>query len=474
MTDLEGLTRVLLREYDHETDREKVVAELVRQYQFYKNLPASVLEELARAVIEECEASAASPTDPIVREVVALPGSGVTVGKQGVGCRGLGDFIAHQLIARVSETSQEAVLAPTSLDDAGAVHLPEIDAGAGDDAKTAGAPGEGGETRPMLIVSKMEGMHSRLSDFPFLAGFHVTRAALRDLLVKGARPISIMVDVHLGDDADVAKLFDFMGGVSAVCELAGVPITAGSTLRIGGDMVIGTRITGGIAGIGVTRHLLARREIRAGDAILMTEGAGGGTIATTALYGGQPDFVKETLNIKFLEAAQALLTAALLPKIHCMADVTNGGLRGDLFEINSEARTGVEVDEGVVRTLVNERVLALLEDTGTDYLGVSLDALLIYCEPQWVPEIVAAIEGAGVTVARVGTVTESGKVVFKSADGDLTSIPRFRESAYTPVKRVVGEETPDDQEARNARVEAEAQRAMAKRDRVVEYIREQA
>ena len=91
------------------------------------------------------------------------------------------------------------------------------------------------------------------------------------MYVKGAKPISILVDVHLGDDADVGKLFDFMAGISTICELANVPLTAGSTLRIGGDMVIGTRLVGGIGGIGITKgNLFARRNIKQGDKILMT------------------------------------------------------------------------------------------------------------------------------------------------------------------------------------------------------------
>jgi hydrogenase expression/formation protein len=122
-----------------------------------------------------------------------------------------------------------------------------------------------------------------------------------------------MIDSHLGDDADVGKLFDFMAGVSTISELAQVPITAGSTLRIGGDMVIGDRLVGGIAAIGITsKNILARRNIQLGDKILMTEGAGGGTITTTAVYSGNHEIIKETLNIKFLEAANIILNSSYL------------------------------------------------------------------------------------------------------------------------------------------------------------------
>ncbi|MFW9990260.1 MAG: AIR synthase-related protein, partial [Candidatus Odinarchaeota archaeon] len=188
-----------------------------------------------------------------------------------------------------------------------------------------------------------------------------------------------MIDTHLGDDADVGKLFDFIAGVSAISDLTKVPITAGSTLRIGGDMVIGNRLVGGISAVGLCNRLLARRNIQNGDKILMTEGAGGGTITTTAIYSGNHDVVKETMNIKFLKASETILNSDYIDEIRAMCDVTNGGLRGDLYEINYEANCGVNIFEEKVRNLVNPKVLSMLEKVGVDYLGVSLDALLIYC-----------------------------------------------------------------------------------------------
>ncbi|MHA1325513.1 MAG: AIR synthase related protein, partial [Candidatus Helarchaeota archaeon] len=300
MADLEGLARTLISQ---NFDEQQIIATLMKEYLFYKAISIEDAEQLARAVLLEVQNSDKPIADRLIRDLLDYPKADITIGRQGVGCRGWGDFFVHKLIADLSETATKPELSPKSLDDAGAVVFK-------------------GQKKRIYLVSKMEGMHSRLSDYPFLAGFHVTRAALRDLYVKGAKPISIMIDIHLGDDCDVGKLFDFMGGVAAVTELTETPITAGSTLRIGGDMVIGTRITGGIAAIGVAENLLKRRNIKSGDVILMTEGAGGGTIATTAIYGGLHEIVRETLNIKFLEACETLIAQNLLPEIHCMCDVT--------------------------------------------------------------------------------------------------------------------------------------------------------
>lgn len=454
MADLEGHTRTLLRKG---LSKEEVIGKLIDEYKIYKEISDEKALLLAEAVFEECINSDYKGNDVFIKDLLEVPRSNITIGKQGVGCRGAGDFFVHKLIGDVAETSAKAYLSPKSLDDAGAVFLPE---------KFKDVP-----TEKIIVVSKMEGMHSRLSDFPFIAGFHVTRAALRDLYVKGSIPVSITIDIHLGDDADVGKLFDFISGVSAVSELAGVPITAGSTLRIGGDMVIGTRITGGIGGIGICTEILARRNIKPGDKVLMTEGAGGGTIATTAIYSGNHDVTKRTMNIKFLIASKALINSKYISNIRAMCDVTNGGLRGDLYEINYEAKCGVKIYQERVKTLVDPDVLDLLEKTGVDYLGVSLDSLLLYVDPEVSGDIISLLTDIGVKTVEIGEVDDSENVIFISKDGESNVLPRFRESAYTKVKQVIGEDTPDTLKEMELKIGDAAKRSLEKRKRVIEFVR---
>jgi hydrogenase expression/formation protein len=460
LSDLEGLTRNLLKK--GYTDQQ-IIQRLVKEYHDFKQIEESPAIELAKAILDECRKSDINLiTDSFTKDLLDINKAEVTVGKQGVGCRGAGDFFVHKLIAELSEVGSKAHLAPTSLDDAGAVKLQDIE-----DNKNLLVSGEN-----LFIVSKMEGIHSRLSDFPFICGFHVTRACLRDLYVKGAKPISIMVDVHLGDDADVGKLFDFMAGISSISELAKVPITAGSTLRIGGDMVIGNRLVGGVSAVGICNNLLARRKIKIGDRILMTEGAGGGTITTTAIYSGNHDVVRETMNIKFLEACEILLNSDYLNDIRAMCDVTNGGLRGDLYEINYEANCGVTVYEKEVKKLVNQNVLNLLEKVQVDYLGVSLDALLIYCSESASKKIISDLKKINIKCAEIGFVDDSKEVSMIFSDELKKEIlPRFRESAYTKVKQVIGEETPESIEEMENNIETAANAALEKRKKIIKFIK---
>ena len=281
-----------------------------------------------------------------------------------------------------------------------------------------------------------------------------------------------MVDTHLGDDADVGKLFDFMSGVSTISELAKVPITAGSTLRIGGDMVIGNRLVGGISAVGICTRVLARRDIKVGDKILMTEGAGGGTISTTAVYSGNHHIVKETLNVKFLEACALILNSEYVDEIHAMCDVTNGGIRGDLYEINYEAKCGVKIFEQEVKNLVNPNVLGMLAKVNVDYLGVSLDALLIYCVEKVSKKVISDLGSINIKCSEIGYVNDSNQVKMVYSDNsEEVILPKFRESAYTKIKQKIGELNPDLMEEMENKIESTYLNAIEKRKKIIEYIR---
>ncbi len=407
-----------------------------------KNISRKHALEIAGAVIVEANATL-KPEG----ELLSPTTSGVTMGEFGVGSRGLGDFYTHEKIAEVIGRTS-AVVDSSHLDDSGVVRA-------------------GGQ----YVVVTIDGMHSRLSDFPFLAGFHVARAALRDIYVMGARPVAMLSDIHVADDGDVAKIFDHIAGITTVSELTGIPLITGSTLRIGGDMVIGERMTGGVGAVGIAKDLTARIQAMPGDIIIMTEGAGGGTVSTTALYYGMHNVVDETINLKFIDACEALLEAGLIEKIHAMTDVTNGGVRGDAKEIARTAGVKLIFEEEKLRALVNRKVLEMLDKLEIDYLGVSVDALLIIAPPEHANEILSCIWKNGVAADIVGKIVKGkgAELIMGGESQDFT--PRFRESAYTPIKKLVGEKTPGDFEEMKKAVDKAARQAIDKKKHIVERLK---
>ncbi|MFZ0926472.1 MAG: AIR synthase related protein [Halobacteriota archaeon] len=433
--DLEGYAKRALRQGLAKEVIERTLAERILEV---RDIPLDSAVRIAQAVLEEAE-----------RTLCDRERSGVTMGNFGVGSRGSGDFYVHEEIARIiGKTS--AIVGSDQLDDSGVVR----------------AKGD-------LIVVTVDGMHSRLSDFPFLAGFHVTRASLRDIYVMGAQPVALFSDIHLADDGDVSKVFDYTAGIGAVADVMNVPLVTGSTLRVGGDVVIGDRLTGCVGAVGVASNqgLTARINAREDDVILMTEGAGGGTITATALYNGRSDVVKQTLNLKFLHACDRLLRDGLVTKIHAMTDVTNGGIRGDAEEISKTAQVKLVLEEEKIRRLIDPTVLTMLDDLQIDYMGVSIDSLLIVAPAQLEAEIKSTLNGV-IKVDQVGHV-ESGSGAEALRDGKrFTITPKFRESAYTPVKKVVGEHA-DHQEIQQmrARVDLAAARALRMKEQMITYLR---
>ena len=444
--DVEEFARKALAAGLHEDAVKDRLARCIRG--FKPGAEPGYIDEFAEAVIAEVK-----NTTGLSGDLFTFREAGVSMGEFGVGSRGTGDFYAHRQIARIIG-STGATVGVDEMDDAGAVPIPGLSA-----------------SHDLQVVCTVDGMHSRLSDFPFLAGFHVTRATMRDVYVMGARPLLLFSDIHVADGGDVAKIFEYTAGVCAVGESMGVPLVAGSTLRIGGDMVLGSRMTGCVGTVGIASHLTARREARPGDVILMTEGAGGGTIATAALYSGYPEVVEQTINLHFLQACEALLASPALQSIHAMTDVTNGGLRGDAHELASTARCRVVVEEEKVHGLVQEEVGSLLERLSIDPLGVSLDALLITAPPDAAHSIMEVIRSAGVRVQEIGSVEEGSPGAFLLTGKGLRDFtPRFRESAYTPVKKVVDRGGRDFEEMKAA-VEAAALAAMQKKERMVTRLR---
>ncbi|MBU4534930.1 MAG: hypothetical protein KKF16_03690 [Euryarchaeota archaeon] len=451
--DIEGFVRREINIKDQKTI-EKILSERIIEH---KDLNPEKASKMAQAVMEEVKNTLAiqDVDDEFLKELMEVHGAGISMGNMGVGSRGAGDFFVHRQIAEIVASSPtSSFINPTAQDDGGVVevHAPED---------------------KMFITTAVDGIHSRLSEYPFLGGFHVARAALRDVCVMGSDPVAIISDLHLADDGDVGKLFDFTAGVAAISELVKVPIVAGSTLRVGGDMVLGDRLVSAVGAIGVSPHPpTARKRAEAGDIILLTEGSGGGTITTTAIYHGLFDVVEETMDIDFILASEAIMQEGLLPQVHAMTDVTNGGLRGDAHEISTTTGLGMEFYQEKIREMINPKVLEMLENLNIDPLGVSVDSLMIIAPEDVALQSKKAIRKAGVKVKEIGVVNNSGSPILIKEDGSKEELrPLFREAAYTKIKKLVGDTTPQDFELMKQKVHQAAQKSIAKKDRVVQSIK---
>ncbi len=378
--------------------------------------------------------------------------SNIHMGEFGVGSRGRGDFYVHSKIAEIiSNTDSSSIVDTTAQDDGGVVKVDD----------------------KYYVTTAIDGIHSRLSDYPFLAGFHTARATLRDVCVMGARPVALISDIHLADDGDVGKILDYTAGICAVSELCDVPLVAGSTLRVGGDMVLGNRLVGAVGSIGVSENKpTARSQARVDDVILMTEGSGGGTITTTSIYNNYPEVIAETMNVQFIKASNILNSYKNIDVIHAMTDITNGGINGDSNEINKTTGLGILLYEDKIFSLINPKVYLMLDDLDIDPLGVSIDSLMIIVDKDYANDIISLLEDDNIKCGVIGRVTDTGNTIIRDTNGVTRKLePKFREAAYTPIKKVVDEINTTNFDEEKKLIDKSTREAIDKKDRIVNLIR---
>ncbi len=113
----------------------------------------------------------------------------------------------------------------------------------------------------------------------------------------------------------------------------------------------------------------------------------------------------------------------------------------------------------------------MLENLGIDPLGVSVDSLMIIAPEDVAGKVKKAVSDAGVAISEIGYVDETGKAKLVKDDGVEELKPLFREAAYTKIKMVVGDTTPDDFELMKEKVEKAALDAIKKKDNVVKAIK---
>ena len=122
--------------------------------------------------------------------------------------------------------------------------------------------------------------------------------------------------------------------------------------------------------------------------------------------------------------------------------------------------------------MVAPNVLDMLEKLDIDPLGVSTDSLMLIVPPEIVDDVKNAVSRAGVDISEIGIVNTSGEPILIKEDGNSDKlVPLFREAAYTKIKKLVGETTPEDFEIMKEKVQKASDNAIRKKEKVINHIR---
>jgi hydrogenase expression/formation protein HypE len=199
-------------------------------------------------------------------------------------------------------------------------------------------------------------------------GALAVNGTVNDLAMCGARPLFLSAGFILEEGLPMEILWRVVQSMRQAAEGAQVQLVTGDTKVV--DKGKGDGIFINTAGIGTVEHNLAiaPRSVRPGDVVLLNGDIGRHGIAIMAVREGlafETAIESDTASLAGL--VLALLDAGV--EIHCLRDLTRGGLASALNEIAEAASVRIHIDESAVP--VREDVQGACEILGLDPLYVA-------------------------------------------------------------------------------------------------------
>lgn len=209
-------------------------------------------------------------------------------------------------------------------------------------------------------------------DPPFFPGGNIGSLAVHgtvnDLAMSGAEPRYLSAAFILEEGFAMEKLERVADAMRAAAEEVGVQIVTGDTKVI--ERQRGDGIYINTSGIGVVRHGqdMSPRSIEPGDHILINGDLGRhGMAIMTTREGFAVETPIESDSAQLWGAVNALLDGGI--RIHCLRDLTRGGLASALNELSAASGYSIHIDES--RAPVLPAVRGVCELLGFDPLHVA-------------------------------------------------------------------------------------------------------
>lgn len=199
-------------------------------------------------------------------------------------------------------------------------------------------------------------------------GALAVNGTVNDLAMCGARPLYLSAGFILEEGFPTEKLCRVVSSMQKAAEAGSVQLVTGDTKVV--DKGKGDGIFINTAGVGVVEHGLRiyPRSVRPGDMILLNGDIGRHGIAIMAVREGlsfETTIESDTAAVSGLVIE--LLNAGI--EIHCLRDLTRGGLASALNEIAETAHLRINIEENSVP--IREEVAGACEILGLDPLYVA-------------------------------------------------------------------------------------------------------
>jgi len=303
--------------------------------------------------------------------------------------------------------------------------------------------------RPAFANAGLEAQHDgALLDFPgggrlaFTTDSHVVsplffpggdigtiavNGTVNDLCMCGARPLWLSAGFILEEGFEIETLQKIVASMKSAAEAAGVVIVTGDTKVVERGKGDGLYITTSGVGVIETPLTIAPTSIRPGDAVILSGDIGRHGMAIMATRAGL-SFESEIESdcAPLVAPVMALLDAGL--EIHCLRDLTRGGLATSLVELAEASALAISIDASLLP--VFEPVGGACEILGLDPMYVANEGRFVCVLPQdqadRALEIIARTAPGGPPV-RIGKVLDGppGRVTQRSVIGSERIVDRL-------------------------------------------------
>ena len=257
----------------------------------------------------------------------------------------------------------------------------------------------------------------------FFPGGDIGRLAVygtvNDLAMAGAKPRFLSAGFILEEGLEIETLRRVVASMREAADEVGVRIVTGDTKVVDRGKADGIFIN--TAGVGVLRDGvdISPARVVPGDAILVSGDLGRHGIAVMSVREGlEFEGALQSDCASLAALVEALL--ALGGDVHCLRDLTRGGLAAALCEIAEHAGVGIELEEPAIP--VAEAVAGACELLGLDPLYVANEGRMVAFVPDGATEAALDImrgHPVGREAALIGTVTDryAGTVELRNAFG---------------------------------------------------------